>query len=318
MKKLSFLFAVAFLLVSPDAFSQSSSPDSARIVTSDIVKFWSAYDLFSSGMSHQDSLRILFESYLLNASPGLEDFIQARIGGAIPLLRTINNHSKFYASMREPTLQAVDFKGPMRQAFFALDSLYDRAVFPDVYLLIGRLNSGGTFSDQRILIGTEMHALSDHTDLSELSDWHRQVLKPIEKIPHIVAHELVHYQQEHRQHSRTLLAQSLMEGSADFIGELISGEHPNKHIHDWADPREEELWNEFKEKMSGTSYEGWLYGGTDVTERPADLGYWMGYRIVEYYVARSSDKREAIRKVIEIKEAEAFLEQSGYKDKFAK
>lgn len=317
MKAFYYQLLLVSLLFSQASFSQSSDPDSAHIITSDIVKFWKAYDQFSSGMTHQDSLRILFESYMLDASPGLEAFIEVRIGGAIPMLKTINNHSKFYASMRKPTMEAVNFEPQMRQAFYALDSLYDKAVFPDVYLLIGRLTSGGTFSDKLILIGTEMHALSDQTDISEMSDWHLKVLKPIEKIPHIVAHELVHYQQEHRQHSRTLLAQSLMEGSADYIGEAISGEHANEPIHEWANPKEEELWQEFKEKMNGTSYEGWLYGGVDVTVRPADLGYWMGYKIVEHYVDTSSNKQEAIREVLEIKDAEAFLEQSGYSDKFA-
>lgn len=42
----------------------------------------------------------------------------------------------------------------------------------------------------------------------------------------IVAHELVHYQQDYAP-GNTLLRQSLVEGVADFVGELISGRHIN-------------------------------------------------------------------------------------------
>ena len=44
-----------------------------------------------------------------------------------------------------------------------------------------------------------------------------------ENIPFIVAHELIHAQQRIPYKYKILLEQCIIEGSADFIGELISG-----------------------------------------------------------------------------------------------
>jgi len=38
----------------------------------------------------------------------------------------------------------------------------------------------------------------------------------------------------------------------------------------------------------------------------------MGYQIVEAYYDRADDKREAIRDILTIQDAEAFLDASGY------
>lgn len=148
------------------------------------------------------------------------------------------------------------------------------------------------------------------TPEEELSDWDKQVLKPVESIPYIVAHELVHYQQKYPKGERTLLAKAIKEGSADFIGELISGRHINTLLHEYGNPKERELWEEFKQEMNGTNLTKWLYNGDQVKDRPADLGYYVGYKITEAYYLRKVDKKQAIRDILEIKEFNQFLAAS--------
>src|SRR5262249_38212949 len=159
---------------------------------------------------------------------------------------------------------------PIRASLRKLKSLYDDAVFPNVYFLIGCMSSGGTTADAGLLIGAEMYGRTADTPEEELDDWFKQVSKPVELIPHIVAHELVHYQQKYPKGERTLLQASIKEGSADFIAELISGKHINTHLHDYANPRERELWAEFKRGMDGTDMSNWLYQGESSKDRPAD------------------------------------------------
>jgi uncharacterized protein YjaZ len=136
---------------------------------------------------------------------------------------------------------------------------------------------------------------------------------PVEDIPHIVAHELIHFQQKSGR-AQSLLAQSIREGSADFLAELISGRHINQKVHEFANPREAELWQEFRQKMHGKDYSGWLY--SDAKDRPHDLGYWMGYQITKAYYDRAADKQKAIREILEVRDFDAFLEKSGYPEKF--
>jgi hypothetical protein len=55
-----------------------------------------------------------------------------------------------------------------------------------------------------------------------------------------------------------------------------------------------------------------------VRERPKDLGYYMGYRIAQAYYDSASDKREAIRDILAIRDAHEFLKKSGYAERFAR
>jgi len=56
----------------------------------------------------------------------------------------------------------------------------------------------------------------------------------------------------------------------------------------------------------------WLYNGSSSDGRPSDLGYFIGFRIVQAYYQKASDKQQAVSDILNIKDFERFLEQSGY------
>jgi len=60
----------------------------------------------------------------------------------------------------------------------------------------------------------------------------------------------------------------------------------------------------------------WLYNGNSIKDRPADLGYYMGYKIAEAYYKNAADKKQAVRDILEIKDFAAFLKASRYEEKF--
>lgn len=287
-------------------------PNAVQIVTSDIDLFWKAFDKAKP----ENSLYVFRDEYIRKGSSGLKEFTAYRIGSSCELVETIEARPKYYASLREPSLKAHSFKEPMRAAFRNLKNLYPDAVFPDVYLMIGRMNSGGTYTANALLIGVDMYGITPTTPKEELSDWHKQVLKPIDEIPYIVAHELIHYQQKYPKADRSLLASAIGEGSADFIAELIAGKHINHHLHVFGDPRERELWSDFKRSMAANDTSLWLYNGGKIKDRPADLGYYMGYKIAEAYYKNASDKKQAVKDILEIKDFNEFLKASRYEDKF--
>lgn len=317
MKRILALISIIVLTVfnvsGQNGAKVSGDPNDAKIITSDIQNFWRAYD-----QAKPDNQVEVFErEYLKRASDGLEDFIKLRITSAEALVKTINKNPRYYASIRESTERVEAMQMKIRACFYALKYLYGEAVFPDVYFLIGRMSSGGTLSKRGLLIGTEMYGRTARTLEDELSGWHKQVLRPIEDVPYIVAHELIHYQQKHGLRLKnSLLYQSLNEGSADFIAELISGNTINPHLHAYGNPREKQLWEEFRQEMDKTNFSKWLYNGSDIKDRPADLGYYMGYKIVESYYNRMKDKRQAIKDILEIKDFAQFLKESGYEAKF--
>jgi hypothetical protein len=290
----------------------SHDPDSAQIVTRDIDNFWRAYD----HIGPNNGVEVFQKEYIDKGSIGLRDFVQLRIGSAGNLARNVSQYPRYYRSIRASTYRISSSIPLIRASFRRLKDLYPDAVFPDVYFVIGRMSSGGTTSDNGLLIGTEMYGRTPEMPIAELDEWYQQVLKPIDALPGIVAHELIHVQQE-KLGARMLLAAAIREGSADFVGELISGLSINSQLQKYGNDHERELWLEFKTTMLGADSTKWLGQGVNAKDRPADLGYYMGYKITQSYYQHSSDKKQAVREILQIQDAEQFLKKSRYEERFA-
>jgi len=298
------LFSLLFLLI---PLLSASDPASVRLVTSDIDNFWRAYD-----MSNPGNRREIFQrEYLDKGSPGLQDFLKARIKSADQLAKTVEHLPKFYATMRPATLRIGTQTETIRGFLKRFQELYPQANFPDVYFLVGVGNSGGTTSDRGLLIGAEMHARAPETDESELDPWLKSVLKPVEEVPVIVIHELVHFQQKSHS-SKVLLEQSLREGAADFISGLVTGRTINEHVRQWAEPHREQLFQEFAQRSHGQDFQGWLYDGDRIKDRPADLGYWIGSEICRDYYERATDKQVALREIMELRDSAKIWRSTRY------
>ena len=282
------------LAVTPAAKPASSSPDSSLFVTSDIPLFWGAVD-----RAPADSLADYLErEYLQKASVGVRSFIQGRILSAEDLAVVVRRDRARYDAARAGNVDIAKAEPEIRAAFRQLKAIYPPAVFPDVYFVIGRFNSGGTSSKHGLLIGAEMYP-----DPS--------------KLPAIVSHELIHFQQGYP--SPMLLEHSFMEGSADFIGEMIAGKQINNDAHKYGMAHEAELWAEFRKSFDSRTFFPWMYG-RPTDGKPNDLGYFIGYRIAQAYYNKAADKTKAIREIIEGDRAgpgaiRRMLAESGYDPK---
>lgn len=276
-------------------------PKAVKLVVSDITNFWKAYDHSNPG--HRS--KVLQREYLDQGSVGLTDFLKLRIKSAEKLAKQIDEHPRYYAAIRQDTLSVPRYLGAIRSAFEKLKALYSDAEFPDVYFVIGRMSTAGTTSDHGLLIGTEMMALPTQPPKEELNTWERSVLLPIDQLPAIVSHELIHIQQ--KQEAKTLLDKAIQEGSADFLGELMSGQNINGAAYKYGKQHERQLWQEFQQEMNDKDIGRWLYNSVGSKDRPADLGYFMGYQIVKSYYDRAPDKRQAIREILQISSFKNFL-----------
>jgi hypothetical protein len=315
MKRAITLLLVA-LVAASTAFGQGPAnrdPSAAKLVTSDIDLFWKAYDKATP----TNDLYVYRDEYLRKGSEGLKAFTSMRIGSSCNLVDAIATAPKYYAGLREPSLKVASYEPQIRSSYKKLQEIYPDAVFPDVYFVIGRQSSAGTLTDKMLLIGVDMFGKSTPASLDELSPWLKAVVGSMDRLPYVVAHELIHYQQKYpRNQNSTLLTRAVGEGSADFIAELISGSHINPHLHEYGNPIEKELWLEFQKEMSGTDVSNWMYQGEKAVRRPADLGYYMGYKIAESYYRNATDKKQAVREILEVKDVNEFLTSSKYAEKF--
>jgi Predicted Zn-dependent protease (DUF2268) len=290
----------------------NQDPEAAKLVTSDIPNFWRVFDKSSLTTAGE-----LFQREYIDAgSPGLKGFLENRIVNGRSLAATVAARPRYYAAIRKNSLAldaSPEIKESIRAGFRRLKALYADAVFPDVYFVIGRLNSAGTTSSAGLLIGIEMNGRDDSTPIDELTNWERAVTGRVADLPHIVAHELAHIQQSNAgTDGRTLLHYALREGGADFIAELASGAHTNRVQHTYGNAHEQALWEEFRKDMPGTDLSRWLFQGDRSTDRPADLGYYIGYKICQAFYRRAADKAEAVRQILRMADAETFLRESAY------
>lgn len=313
-----FLAALALASCSSDfsigsGVSQSlqSDPAKVNIVYSDIENFWAAYDA-GKQVSHFEQL------YFGKASNGLKDFVRVRASSVNPtrLAAVVSSKPKYFASIRPNTMKAAQVAAQVRGLFAKFKMMFPEAQFSDVYLMIGGMSTGGTIANNSILIGTELFSRGADTPTDELSAWEKVVTKPIEDLPALICHELIHIEQSYlgMNYGNTLLGKAIQEGGADFVSELFVGTHTNKHLHVYGNPRQKELWAEFSQVMKGTTINKWLYNANDASlgDRPADMGYYIGYKICEAYYAKAPNKQAALREIMSTKDPVGFLQTSGY------
>ena len=309
---------ISILFISTVCTAQSGAPlnqdpAAVKFVTSDIDNFWRAYDLAAKETDKAKRIAIFQSEYLDKGTPGLKDFLRLRIRSAETLVGTIDRMPKYYASIRPQTLQVQGMEKRMRTAFKKFKSIYPNAVFPDVYFLIGVTNSGGTTGPSGLLIGTEMYGKTAKTPMDELSAWLKVVLSNVENVPAIVAHESCHYNQHYNtaQDQRHLLGKALQEGACDMIGELISGRTINEHLKVYGKTHDAEIWRDFEADMYKPDFSKWIYNASTAKDRPADLGYYVGYLITQAYYRNAKDKRKAVHDILNIQDTRAFYEASG-------
>jgi len=193
--------------------SQDTNLESSKInlITTDIDNFWIAWE---KSKTEFDSL--VFDSmYIAKGSEGLKGFMPYRIVSAGKLVKTINKNRSYYEQLKKSTLQIESMKDDIKKSLINLSSIYPDAKFPPVYFVVGALNSGGTSIENGLVIGVDMYGKTTNTKMEELRPWLQTVLKPVTEIPYIVAHELIHFQQNYK--TDNLLGASIKEGSAFVI-----------------------------------------------------------------------------------------------------
>ena len=289
------------------------SPRNPQLITTDVHNFWKAFDAAQKDTA--SSKEIFQELYFDKGSEGLEDYFASKIGTVESFVINQERKPLFYKAIRRNTYLVDGMKEQMKKRFEKLKSIYPEALFPDMYFVIGRCNSAGTVSDNGMLIGLDQIVRSPDIPLTELNKWEKDNFHDVNKIPVIVAHELIHFQQSAMANDTTLLSNAIREGMADFIAEIITGINPSQLLQEYAKDKRLEIWNEFKAEMYLNRSNKWIANGSmDLKGKPADLGYYMGYEICKSYYEQAKDRNGAIYEMLHIKNYKVFLGKSKYEE----
>jgi uncharacterized protein YjaZ len=299
------ILTLASFLAFTNAYSQNAK---YKIYTSDVANFIRIFNTVDS----TNRITTFQSEYLDKGSDGLKDYASLRFDSAAGLVERIYGSPKFYQKLLE-TLTNTDFNALSKSFQVPINKfirLYDRAIIPNIYLLVGGIGNGSTPGKTGLLIGLDSYLLcfKDRSKIVGLDAG--------------IAHELIHFNQSFIANDslaslidNNLLAQIIKEGSADFLGELLSGkvEHCNLEMYQWGEAHIKQLWSELKIDMKdSTKISKWLYN--DQPDRPRSLGYFMGYKITKAYYNKAKDKKQAIKEILNIRHDKfyEFLAKSGY------
>ncbi|MEL6718630.1 MAG: DUF2268 domain-containing putative Zn-dependent protease [Bacteroidota bacterium] len=289
------------------------------ISTEDIDHFWEAYDHLAECHTKEDSIQAFQSRYINKASEGFKEFLEVRKFTAKEYYYHAKRSPKFWESIRSNTLKIRTMLPELQEVYDAYEQTFPGHKKPKICFAIGCLRTAGTVSGGYLLIGSEMIVTDQNTDKSELGSWEKAVLPNEFTLKEIVAHEYIHALQNFKFPvywsllNHRVLFMSLMEGSCDFLAKTIVGATINKHIHEYGNANEAAVWSNFKKEMWTNKSRKWVYNGGNAPEGvPADLGYYVGYKICESYYQKASNKQEALEEILRLKSVKKFYAKSGY------
>ena len=273
-----------------------------RIDVDDVYRFYHLYDTTGAHPT-ADQLQ---HDYLDTGSPGLHRLAELRKVNGEAIARFMAAHPAVYADAKRCMAVLPGVRERLTVALARFKQLYPQMEVVPTTVAVSRGKPVGVTDDQGVIIGLE--ALCSITYLEA---------KVEDRFVHVMAHEYAHAQQARKSPALfnldkpTVLQQSLLEGAAEFVGEQISGSVAYTNLPAMIKGREKELETTFVADQDKTDLSAWLYNGT--LDKPGDLGYWVGYRIVKSYYLHAKDKQQALREILEMKDAKAFLAASGWK-----
>jgi len=246
---------------------------------------------------------VLQREYLDKGSEGLHQLAKVRNVTGARIADTLAKRPELYSEARRCMAVLPRVRERVDTALHALVARYPQARVPAVTIAVGRGKPVG--------VGSPVTGLQIGLEALCATNWLNPDVE--ERFVHVIVHEYVHVQQNEKlseaEHP-TVLERSLMEGAAEFVTEQVSGQVAYSHFAALTRGHEKEIETAFAADLDKTDLSQWLDNST--YEKPGDLGYWVGYRIVRRYYEHAPDKPRALREILELSDARAFLTASGW------
>lgn len=267
----------------------------------DVYRFYRLYD---AAQGHPGAERLQRE-YLDPGSEGLHHLAKIRKVTGEAIAKSIETRPEAYAEAKRCMAVLPRVRERLAVALGELARRYPALEMAPSTVAVSRGKPVAVTDAQGVIVGLEALCGVQYLE-ANLED----------RFVHVMVHEYAHVQQARKAAALvdapqyTVLQGSLLEGSAEFVTELITGSVAYVGLPAMAKGREKELETAFLADQDKTDLSDWLYNGT--LTKPGDLGYWVGYRIAKAYYANAKDKSRALREILEMTDAKAFLAASGW------
>lgn len=284
----------------------TSDPHEAPLIYDDVVNFIRVQKMLAGA---GDTSAILQTEYLDKGTPGLKMFMEKYDLTAERMLKAMRRHPEKYSSLDSMPAAIAAIEDDAHRAFAKLKEYIPHAVFPPTYFLVGGYRGIGSGSVEGQLLTVEKWSI------------------PIDHKMTMLIHELTHFQQVvavgYEKYKRlfdpekSLLGLCIREGTAEFFADLVTGDITQDEAVEFFDMDEERLWGEFQKEMHGRETGDWMWSTPSDSLQPPHVGYVLGARIVQAYYDRADDKAAAVREILGVTDYQAFLDASGYADRFS-
>lgn len=264
--------------------------------------------------------------YLDGATEGLEAYLKTYRVTSHRLAERLTGQPRLYARLKDIVADVRPYEVEILRTVRELRTLAPKLPRVPIYIFVGVMGHGATVKEVKpeggeqgpgVLIPIELVVLSDgqHPELAEPG----QDRARLDNLIQFVAHELVHaaqvqyqglerYRVLYREASRgNHLAYAVREGGADFLCYLATGRLRERHR--FLLRHEAELWREFSKLLYEPvgAHRRWFSGtGERDPQRPARLGYAIGWSICRRYHETAPNKDQAILDILPANEEADF------------
>lgn len=270
--------------------------------------------------------------YIRPGSIGLRIFTPHRIIDGANMAKQIAAHHDWYEQALGKCLPWIaEHNADLRSIYLGLRGLLPEKPLPQIYMVIGGANSGGTAAPGAQVLGLEILCRDGPTSEAFTRG-----------IRTFFAHETTHtFQGGDKDASlpgtEPLLTQILAEGGADYVASLVTGASASSARDGYGFAHEREIWSQFVVdrvvsnrdyrpaehalgKAGHQAFAHWLYnaGAGKLPGWETDMGYWLGMQIAKAYVEHAADPHAAVREVLAMQDPTEILRKSGYGERFTR
>lgn len=292
------------------AEAQPNFPQNAKealLISTDIKNFIEAYQTLKT---NPDTVQAIQTLYIDKASPGLKEYINRFNLNAAAISKAIKDYPGEYNKIEKFYSQMVMVDTIFRNEMETYKKVLPQAMFPPTYLLVADYKGVGQASRVGQLISIERKCVDD-----------------MEQLKNLVVHELTHFQQAMSMGMQkytsmynkkdNLLDMVLREGGAEFITfKLVRNKVDQFTKLKNYEKSETAYWEKFKEDLKNQDPTFWLNASYDNEKGiPVQLGYGLGYKIVEAYYNQAEDKTKALKDILMMEDPLLFFEKSKYSPK---
>jgi len=300
----------------------------------EIVRFDRALLNVNESTVGQD-IRVLYDEYPVFMPLWVEDILgipswdTAILEQQLPkfLEDTLYGFKQTNALERELFADISDIQKPLNKAFTRIHWLYPETEIPTLYLFISGFVTPIFMEDDLIGIGADMYLGSDYEYYNRVVyEYQKQTMRK-ECIPVDVVSAYLFRTLPYTSTKSRLLDQMIYRGKVMYLTAQLFDDLPGYEVMGWTkdqwkwcERNEEAIWHLVMDKRDLFKTESlvltsYLNDGPFTSEisqdSPGRLGIWLGWRIVESYMAHNENV--TLQELIAEPDAQKILEESYYK-----